>query len=68
MKRPGKPHRVPYEIRLAAVERYLSGLESAAEVGSSIGVSEPTMRRYVRELRKLVESSAGAKDRTSTRG
>ena len=55
MRRVGKKHRHPYAVRLGAVRRYLKGNETAAEVGASIGVSEPTMRRYVRELRSAAQ-------------
>lgn len=56
VKSVGKHHRHPYNVRLAAVRRYLEGNESAAQVAAGIGVSEPTIRRYVRELRWLVEN------------
>ena len=62
MKRPGKNHHVPYETRLAAVNRYLTGDESAAEVAAAIGVSEPTMRRYIRDLRGFVASPPDARN------
>ena len=55
MKPRGKIHSVDYAGRLVAVERYLTTDESASEIATSIGVSEPTMRRYIRELRESVE-------------
>ena len=55
MRSVGKQHRQPYDVRLGAVRRYLIGNETAAQVAVSIGVSEPTMRRYVRELRGTIQ-------------
>ena len=65
MRPVGKQYRQPYDVRLSAVRRYLNGNETAAQVGASIGVSEPTMRRYVRELRGTVQEDISPANSTN---
>jgi transposase-like protein len=55
MRRGGGKWRHPYEVRLNAVRQYLTGDDSAAEIATSLGVAESTMRRYVRDLRGILE-------------
>ncbi len=55
MRRGGAQWRHPYEVRLNAVRQYLTGDESAAEIATSLGVTVSTMRRYVRDLRGILE-------------
>lgn len=55
MRRGGAKYRYSYEVRLEVVRRYLTGDESAAEIAKSLGVVESTIRRWVRELRGIIE-------------
>ena len=56
MRRGGAKYKHPYDVRLEAVRRYLTGDDSAAEIAESLGVAVATFRRWVRQLRGIVEN------------
>ena len=58
MKLGDAKYRHPYDVRLNAVRRYLTSEETAAEIAKGLGVTESTMRRYVRDLRSVVKRAA----------
>ena len=60
MKKRGSLSRYTDEQQLQTVIEYLTGDNSAREIGDSLAMSEPTIRLWIRKWRTTAEQSIGA--------
>ena len=52
MEKGGPKYTLPYEQRLDLVRKYVHTKTKALDLAAVAGVSEPTFRRWIRELRQ----------------
>ena len=43
----GRKSKVPYELKILSVEKYIKGNKSASELASTLGISVEQFRRWV---------------------